>query len=113
MRKLISLVFFISITIVTIAQKPGAVIDVFHYEFGLTLTDSSNNIRGQAIVDFSVLKETNAITLDLISKKSTGKGMSVTDVKDKDQSLTFTHNNDLLVINLSAKTGEKKSLVIQ
>ena len=38
--------------------------------------------------------------------------MSVIDVKEKDQSLTFNHTNDLLTINLPAKAGEKRNVVI-
>lgn len=113
MRKIIFLVFTISYTATVLAQKPGAVIDVLHYEFGLSLTDSNNNIRGNAVVDLSFLKETAVISLDLISKKPNGKGMTVIAVKEKEKDLTFTHNNDLLSINLPGKAGEKKSLTIQ
>src|SRR5262249_37786417 len=95
------------------AQKPGALIDVTHYEFGLTLTDADNNIQGNATVEFSVLKETKSITLDLISKKQNGKGMTVIAVKEKDQSLPFNHNNDVLIIDLPCKPGDKKALTIQ
>jgi aminopeptidase N len=115
MRKIIFLVYIISFYVAANAQKPGALMDVLHYEFGLSLTDSSNNIRGNAVVEFSLLKPTSTITLDLISKKPNGKGMTVIDVKEKDQSLTFEHNNDLLTINLPApaQTGEKRTVVIQ
>lgn len=115
MRKLVYLALFISLSISAIAQKPGASIDVAHYEFGLTLTDADNNIQGNAAIEFTMLKETNTIVLDLISKRNDGKGMSVIAVKEKDQSLSFTHNNDLLTINFpaSAKSGEKKNLIIE
>ena len=113
MRKIIFLGLLVGLAAGVDAQKPGAVIDVLHYEFGLTLTDADNNIRGNAVVDFSVAKATNSITLDLITKKPNGKGMAVIAVKEKEQSLTFTHTNDELTINLPAKAGEKKSLTIQ
>src|SRR5687767_6450313 len=102
MRKFVYLALFTCLSITATAQKSGATIDIEHYEFGLTLTDADNNIQGNAAIEFTVLKETNTIVLDLISKRTDGKGMSVIAVKDKDQSLQFNHANDLLTINLAA-----------
>jgi aminopeptidase N len=115
MRKLICLALFLSLVIFATAQRPGASIDMTHYEFSLSLTDVNNNIEGNAVVEFVVLKETNSVTLDLISKRADGKGMSVLAVKEKDNSLRFNHANDILTIQLSspAKPGDQKTLVIQ
>jgi aminopeptidase N len=115
MRKIIYSFLLTAITISAASQKPGATIDVSHYEFGLQLTDADNTIKGNAVLEFSVLKETNVILLDLISKKQDAKGMSVISVKENEQSLQFNHANDILTINLAAaaKLGDKKTLVIQ
>lgn len=115
MSKMFYLVIIISLSLTASAQKPGAFIDVDHYEFEISLTDADNNINGIATIGYLVLKETNSITLDLISKKSNGKGMTVSSVREKEQSLTFKQENDLLTINLpaAAKKGDKKTVVIQ
>jgi aminopeptidase N len=114
MRKLLCLALSISFTITILAQKPGAAIDVSHYEFSLTLTDADNNIQGNAVIELNVLKETSAIVLDLVSKKADGKGMAVAAVKEKEQALSFNHTSDRLTIQLpaAARPGDKKTLVI-
>jgi len=113
MRKFVFLVFIISPAISALAQKPGAAIDVLHYEFSLSLSDADNKIQGNAAIELAVLKGTDSITLDLISKKANGKGMSVIGVKEKERALSFNHSDDLLTIDLPVKKGEKKTLVIQ
>ena len=114
MRKYLYLPLFLCLVFISKAQKPGAVIDVLHYEFSLRLSDSSDNINGAAVIELAMLKESHSITLDLISKKADGKGMTVVAVKEKDQSLSFNHANDLVTINFSsaAKAGDKKTLTI-
>lgn len=112
MRKLIFLGLLIGFCAGVVAQKPGAVIDILHYEFGLRLTDADNTIRGNTLIDLSILRETNSITLDLIGKRPDGKGMTVLAVKEKEKTLAFTHDKDLLTITLPAKAGDKKSLTI-
>lgn len=115
MRKFIYLVLMISFVNHVSAQKPEATIDILHYDFGLTLTDADNNIQGNAVVELNVLKETNTIVLELTSKTADGRGMTVSLVKEKDQALTFNHNNNLLTIQLpaAAKKSEKRILTIQ
>lgn len=114
MKKYFFLPLFVCLSVLAKAQKPGAVIDVLHYDFSLRLSDSSDNISGIAVIEVAMLKESNSITLDLISKKPSGKGMMVMGVKEKDQSLTFNHADDLLTINFpaSARAGDKKTLTI-
>ncbi|MFT3825556.1 MAG: M1 family metallopeptidase [Chitinophagaceae bacterium] len=97
------------------AQKPGATIDVQHYNYALTLNDSSNEIQGQATVTISFIQPSSSILLDLADKKSSGKGMTVSSIiTDNDTKLSFTHGNDQLNIILpaTAKAGDKKTITI-
>lgn len=105
---------YISVSTLAQAQKPGAVIDVQHYEFGLTLNDEDNSIKGNATIEVQVLKNTGSIALDLISKKDDGKGMTVTSITEKGQPLAFTHSNNILNVTFSspAQAAEKKTLII-
>jgi len=107
----VAIAFFCSLH----AQKPGAVIDVQQYDFSITVSDSSDVIRGTAGVTIIMLKETPVITLDLISKKNNGKGMTVTAVTEKGKELSFQHTNDVITIQLPvvARPGAKKEIVIQ
>ena len=96
------------------AQKPGAAIDVKHYEFALTLSDTTNKIKGQAAIDISFITNSQSITLDLVSLTNTQKGMIVLQVTEKGYPLSYTHNNNQLTINFPAivKSGEQKNIVI-
>jgi aminopeptidase N len=85
------------------SQKPGASIDVIHYDFAITVTDASDIIKGEANIKFVVLKETNSINLDLTSLNAQKKGMQVSAVKMGDAALGFTHVNNVLSIKLSEK----------
>jgi len=113
--KITSLLLLTSfISIYLHAQKPGAAIDVKHYEFAITLSDTSNKIKGQAAIDVSFIKNSQTIILDLVSLNNDHKGMTVLQVTEKGQPLSYTHNNNLLTINFreTVKSGEQKSIVI-
>ncbi len=81
-------------------------IDILHYAFNLSFTDSNDEMLGKASITLRFKKnDTKQIRLDLInqSEKWKGKGMSVQSVTYKGQPLSFTHKNDELLIQL-AKT---------
>lgn len=94
------------------ARQPGAPIDVQHYEFSIVLTDTSDVIKGNAAIEVLCMKDTQAITLDLISKNNNRKGMAVIQVSENGKPLTFTHINNLLTIEAAVKSGERKKLAI-
>jgi len=99
---------------IALAQQPGAAIDVKHYEFSITLTDTSDLIRGNTAVDILFIKDTNTITLDLVSKNNSHKGMAVLQVTQNGSPLSYTHTNNQLAIQFRAtvKSGEQKTIVI-
>lgn len=70
---LLSLAFMPSIQ----AQKKGLPIDIIHYNFTIHLNDSSNLIRGKAIIHFLVLEKTNQLNFDLVAAINKNKGMKV------------------------------------
>ncbi len=45
MKKIVFLVLLLSVINHSIGQQPGAVIDVQHYTFALTLNDDNNSIQ--------------------------------------------------------------------
>jgi aminopeptidase N len=89
------------------AQQPGAVIDVQHYKFAITLNDDNNNIKGTATITAKFLKTANAFSLDLAKKAADGKGMLITSLKDNGKPIRFVQDSDQ--VTLSAK-GLKGSL---
>jgi len=88
-------------------------IDILHYLFELKLSDNTDEIMGKASI--AVLFKTNdvkQIRLDLINKngKYLQKGMVVESVSYNNTKADFTHTNDALVIQLSAKAPKDSTI---
>ena len=80
-------------------------IDALNYTFRIELSDTTDEILGQATVDIRF--RANGITrvrLDLINERSDGRGMAVSEVTSSDGPVAFTHENDELFITLSTPT---------
>jgi aminopeptidase N len=110
-----SLLFIASCMAATVlAQQPGASIDIKHYEFSITLTDTSDLVKGKAAIEILFRKDTGDISLDLISKNNNKKGMAVLQVTEKGQALTYTHNNNKLTIQFASaiKKGEHRNIEV-
>jgi len=78
-------------------------IDIKHYSFQINLSDSSNEITGNATIKlFFKQAGVNNFRLDLINKtnEKKGKGMVVDAILLGNQILKFTHQNDELIIQL-------------
>ncbi|RYY39205.1 MAG: M1 family peptidase [Chitinophagaceae bacterium] len=52
-------------------------IDVQHYTFNIRLSDSTDRIEGEALLDIRFPGSNRAFTIDLVGLKSNGKGMTV------------------------------------
>jgi aminopeptidase N len=78
-------------------------IDIKHYSFQINLSDSSNEITGNATIKL-LFKQAgvNNFRLDLVNKtnEKKGKGMVVDAVLLGNKTLKFTHQNDELIIQL-------------
>ncbi len=77
-----------------------ASLDILHYDFQLELSDESNLIKGQARIDFVLKKAVEELALDLIVKKTTGKGMLVRQVELDGQEVAYRHWQDQLFIEI-------------
>lgn len=87
------------------AQSPNSTIDVQHYIFALQLNDADNTIKGEAIIAVKFLKDVNSFDLDLVKKKSDGKGMLVTQVKEDGKTIQFTQSDEQITLSASAKAN--------
>jgi aminopeptidase N len=91
----------------TYPRQPG--IHAKNYVFRLSLTDESDEIAGDATVEFEFLKDgVTDIALDLASP------MTVTGVSSDGADVRFTHQSDRLVITLASppRAGELRSFEI-
>lgn len=97
------------------AQYPGALIDVKHYRFDVELSDKTDSIRGTATIQFNFLKNTDYISIDLISQRSDGKGMKVISVTENEKPLEYSHTGDVIRVRFSAaaKPSEKKTIQVK
>jgi aminopeptidase N len=68
---------FIALTLLATVTAQAQDIDVLHYRFALTLSDSSDRIEGGALVTLKLLQGNGPISLDLVQQKVNGKGMTV------------------------------------
>ncbi len=102
--KKISLAFtLVVISLFTYSQKPGANIDVIHYDFAVAVNDASDLIKGEASIQFVALKDLSSVNFDLVSINAEKKGMQVSAVKMGTTTLGFTHVNNILSVKLDRK----------
>jgi aminopeptidase N len=86
----------------TYPRQPG--VDLEHYRFALTLTDSSDAIRGEATVSVRFTKNgIREFFLDLATPNG-AKGMTVTAVSSDSTPLRFRHAGNRLHITLATPT---------
>ena len=97
---------------------PRQPIDVEHYRFALTLSDTTDRIEGVATVQLRVLSAgVGTVTLDLATTAADrkGRGMRVSAVTRGGTALAFTHEAERLAITLDhpSTAGEEVELVVR
>ena len=88
-------------------------IDVQHYKYEIELSDQSDAINGKAFITVKFLEDAPIVKLDLISGEDE-KGMYAFAVKEGNQSLSFKHRNNVIVIDLlkPAKKNEIRTFEV-
>ena len=90
--------------------------DVLHYSFGLTLSDSTNEIVGITHIKVRFNKAgMSQFRLDLANQteKRQRKGMKVDAISFGGIPLQYSHNNDALLIHLNNPTKEAEEIVFR
>lgn len=88
---------------------PRQPIDVQHYRFALTLSDSTDRIAGEATVRLRLLRaDVRTVALDLanVTSARNGRGMQVSAVTSGGAALAFTHRDDRLTMTLARPSTE-------
>ncbi len=89
-------------------------IDIKHYSFALTLSDSNDEIIGSTIITINFKQAgVQNFRLDLINQsiERKGKGMLVDGVYLDKNPISYSHQNDALIINLPSPSSINQSLV--
>ncbi|MFK5889345.1 MAG: M1 family metallopeptidase [Flavobacteriaceae bacterium] len=83
--------------------KPLDKIDVLKYTFYINVNDTTNVIAAQAIIDFKLLKQPDTISLNLVNKDISDKGMQVFKVLYDTKNTAFKQDSNFLNINVLNK----------
>jgi aminopeptidase N len=97
----------------SLAQSYNPAIDVQHYDFSLSLSDSTNKIFGEATITLQFRENTPDFALDLTRGNIEGKGMTVTAVKEGNKLIRFTQNSQQLILHAAGAPGEKHTYSIR
>src|SRR5690606_28631461 len=97
---------------------PRQPIDIDHYRFALTLSDTTDRIEGEATIRLRVLEAgVKSVAFDLAdaSPERDGKGMTVQGVTSGGQALAFTHAGDRVTITLAApsRKDERAEFIVR
>ncbi len=89
--------------------------DVLRYDFELTLSDTTDEIKGKATIQLQLLKASASVRLDLVAVGASKKGLKVKEVLSAGKSLEFKHSGESLEIlwpeNQPASTEFKLEIV--
>lgn len=92
-------------------------IDIIHYTFDLKLSDETDLIQGMATVQVRFKTDgIDTLRLDFVKKsgKPAGKGMAVKRIFSEGKELQYTHEADVLWIQLPAsKENEERAIIIE
>jgi aminopeptidase N len=86
--------------------------DVQHYTFNLTLNDQNDVIKGKADVVIKFTEDVPQVLLNLASKNSSGKGMTVSSVAEDGHELKYMQDEDLLNIISPQKANSTHTFTI-
>lgn len=89
-------------------------IDIKHYAFEINLSDSNDEIRGIATItiDFKLAGVRN-FRLDFVNQKADkeNKGMAIDAIMVGDQAISYTHQNDEIILNLPNSSTKNQTLI--
>ncbi|WP_240163716.1 M1 family metallopeptidase [Spirosoma taeanense] len=99
--------------------QPG--VDVQHYAFSLTLSDSTNQIQGETTIRFTRADDRQTVWFDLVAARpDSGQradatlGMRVREVRLADgKTAPFSHRNDRVFINLPPAPNQPTEVTIR
>ncbi len=90
-------------------------IDIRHYRFEFVLSDENDIIRGRAtITAYFKADGISELRLDLIKKSDSleEKGMEISSITMGDQPLSFTHDKDVLLIDLGSSSEANDEITV-
>ena len=74
--------------------------DIIHYDFNITLSETSDELQGSATIQVQFLKPPKEFVLDLATLNGEGTGMKVSDLWVNGEKRPFTHENDMIQVEM-------------
>jgi aminopeptidase N len=116
LRRLASLVLFAAPAALADTYPKNTLIDALNYAFTIVVSDSTDIIDGELALDVRFVGAgVRSLRLDLMNATTArgNKGMMVAGVTMDGRAVTFTHENDVLLIALpGASTGQQRARVV-
>lgn len=107
MLKIFSPVLLLLLCYYTYAQQPplyNPSIDVQHYVFQAQVSDANDSLKGKALITVRFTEKVNTVSFDLANVNDTGRGMTITSVRENGKTLAFTHQKNEVHITLPGIT---------
>ena len=86
-------------------------IDILNYKFEIHLNDTSDIIYGSADIALNIKDSEDRVRLDLISQGKDGKGMEVKKVTFNGSEVSYSHDNDVLLIETRAFEYSSRDII--
>ena len=86
-------------------------IDILNYKFEIHLNDTSDIIYGNADIALNIKDSEDRVRLDLISQGKDGKGMEVKKVTFNGSEVSYSHDNDVLLIETGAFEYKSRDII--
>jgi aminopeptidase N len=111
--KIIFSIYCILFSCLTLSGKDGykrnPLVDIIHYDFSISISDTSNIIYGSASITVNFTGTASIVEFDLKCKGDDGKGMIVKNIYFDKGSIKWIHKDNKIVINFddSVKAGSQ------
>ena len=86
-------------------------IDILNYIFEIHLNDTSDIIYGSADIALNIKDSEDRVRLDLISQGKDGNGMEVKKVTFNGSEVSYSHDNDVLLIETGALEYSSRDII--
>ena len=86
-------------------------IDILNYKFEIHLNDTSDIIYGSADIALNIKDSEDRVRLDLISQGKDGMGMEVKKVTFNGSEVSYSHDNDVLLIETGALEYTSRDII--
>ena len=86
-------------------------IDILNYKFEIHLNDTSDIIYGNADIALNIKDSEDRVRLDLISQGKDGKGMEVKKVTFNGSEVSYSHDNDVLLIETGVLEYSSRDII--